>query len=222
VVEERAVVPNFSFDLGGLTGGILGAIAAAFGVVYSLHRTDAQNRRERDERITRLRAAIGIEARLIGIDLYNLHILSSLKPVIDCTPRTFYSDGTITVGCPNLMREALGDLGSFPRKEAERILFLLNGDQRLQGALDRARSAATDEEFETAIAAVHQAFMFQCGQVGLLLEHMSPGELAPLTPPRKLTELLREISAWPKWWTIRYGDSELGAPARATGDDHKS
>jgi hypothetical protein len=112
-------VPDFAFDLGGLTGGVLGALAAGFGVVYLLRKTEAQNRRERDGKIARLRAAIAV---------------------------------------------------------------------------------------------VHQAFMFQCGQVGLLLEQMSPDELLPLTPPRKLTELLREISAWPRWWTIRYPGDAPTAP----------
>jgi hypothetical protein len=215
-------VPDFTFDLGGLTGGVLGAIAAAFGVVYSLRKTDTQNRHERDEKIARLRAAIVIEARLIGIDLYNLNFVSVLKPD-NFTPREFYrTQQSIAVASPSLMREALGDLSSLPRKEAERILFLLNGDRRLQGALDRARSAPTDEEFQTAIATVHQAFMFQCGQVGLLLEQMSPSEVLPLTPPRRLTELLREISAWPIWWTIRYPDDASAAPTQPTGDGHKS
>jgi hypothetical protein len=200
----RRDVPDFTLDLGGLIGGVVGAVAAAFGVVYSLRRTDAYNRLERAEKITRLRAAIVVEARLIGTELYNFNMHNLLKPT-NYAPREFYrTQNRIAVAEPTLMRTALSELSSLPRQEAERILFLLNANLHLQRALARARSAPSDAEFETAVTAVHEAFMFLCPQIGLLLELMSPDEIIQLTPPRKMTVVMREISTWPKWWTIAY------------------
>src|SRR5580704_681456 len=112
---------DFTLDFGGLIGGVVGAVAAAFGVVYSLRKTDAYSRHERTEKVSRLRAAIIIEARLIGIELYNLHMLNSMKPV-NFSARDFYrTQSMITVAEPILMRASLSELSSLPSKEAERI-----------------------------------------------------------------------------------------------------
>lgn len=177
-----------SFDLGGVIGGLIGAVGAYFGVVWTIKATAAQQRADAKQQIAFLRKAIIVEVIQMGVELQNFHLASSIASI----NRQFFHRSVSEVTAPLVVPSVIPKLGSFSPAEAVRLLMFHNGVTRLMKCLERARNADTDQAFEVIIVDLPMEVQFACGQVRHLLELMAPDEAVP-GETKRMADAMRDI-----------------------------
>jgi hypothetical protein len=140
------------FDLGGFFGAVLGAIAAGYGVIYSLKKTAQFDRSKEDARVMTLRRAIVIEATQ---SVYNVEFLDGVLKLTSthgsdsAFARWVGARGQLHVLNPHIMTSSLESIGLFEEKEIGVIIRLHNSICEFAEAL-RNTQQASENQFKQA------------------------------------------------------------------------
>lgn len=194
---------SFSFDLGGFLGAVLGAIAAAGGVVYSLRRTSQYDREKERSRISSLRRAIIVETKLSFSNAYYLEVALRFTPDDPAIPPfEWWRQITpqIHVDKPAVVEANLDSIGEFEESEIEKILLTLSAMKEFADALSDARSCVSEGEF----ARTFTTLVIKRGQ---LLYHLNDffSNLAPKEEigGKSILNSIRNVSQsqLPAYWT---------------------
>lgn len=133
----QSCTPNtiVTFDLGGLVGGIIGALGAYWGVKTTLVKTADQERTSKVEQLNHLRKSMVYEVQRVGVELQSLHtVLTSNHFSVSQLQRVVYD-------IPPLITVPLGmnKLGQFSQTEANAIFAIERAIYKLRWSLDAAR-----------------------------------------------------------------------------------
>ena len=143
------------FDLGGFFGAVLGAIAAGYGVIYSLKKTAQFDRSKEDARVMTLRRAIVIEATQ---SVYNVEFLDGVLKLTSthgsdsAFARWVGARGQLHVLNPHIMTSNLASTESVKLLEDEEISVIIRLNNSMCEFAEALRNTqqASDHQFKQA------------------------------------------------------------------------
>jgi hypothetical protein len=126
---------NVTFDLGGVFGGVIGALGAYLGVKTTLVKTAEQERSSKVEQLNHLRKSMVYEVQQVGVELQSLHtvLTSNAFSVLQLQRVVFDVPPLVTVPL------GINNLGQFSQAEANAIFAIERAIYKLRWSLDAAR-----------------------------------------------------------------------------------
>jgi hypothetical protein len=201
-IPEWLAHPNF--DVGGFVGGVLGAIAAGFGVIYSLRKTAQFERRKQEAMFRALRSAVITEVKLAVSNLAHFDFGLRVEPRHEVTSDMAFRwwrsmEPQFYEFRPTVIPANLQNIALFPENEISLILTVQGAISEFAEALAAARACNNADGFASVLRSLLVKRAQLIGQLQQFFSEMAPR--AKINDADVLPHLSRLGQELPKYWT---------------------